>query len=308
MALIKKVDSVWVDGKLVAWDDAKEHVLAHTLHYGLGAFEGIRAYRRADGRTAVFRLTEHIDRLFESCHIITIDIPYSREVVRDACVTVVRDNKLPAAYLRPIVYLGYGAMGLGSLEPPVRTVVAAYEWGAYLGEEGLRKGIRARVSSYRRSTIDSAMSKGKICGQYVTSILAKRDALKAGYDEAIMLDAHGFVAEATGENVFIVKKGVAYTAPTSSPILAGVTRDSILRIARDLGIDVREHVFTRDEMWCADEVFMCGTAAEITPVREIDDRRIGSGEPGPVTRRMQQTFFDVVKGAKARYPEWLTYV
>ncbi|HKA89963.1 MAG TPA: branched-chain amino acid transaminase [Haliangiales bacterium] len=308
MALIKKLDWVWVDGKLVAWDDAKEHVLCHTLHYGLGAFEGIRAYRRADGRTAVFRLAEHIDRLFDTCHIITLDIPYSREAIRDACVTVVRENKLPAAYLRPIVYLGYGAMGLGSFEPPVRTVVACYEWGAYLGEEGLRRGIRARVSSFRRGAIDSTMTKGKICGQYVNSILAKRDALKAGYDEAIMLDAQGYVTEATGENVFIVRKGVVYTAPTSSSILAGITRDSILRIARDLGIDVREHVYTRDEMWCADEVFMCGTAAEITPVREVDDRRIGSGEPGPITRRVQETYFDVVKGAKARYPEWLTYV
>jgi branched-chain amino acid aminotransferase len=308
MALIKKVDWVWVDGRLVAWDDATEHVLAHTLHYGLGAFEGIRAYRRADGRTAVFRLAEHIDRLFDSCHIITIDIPFPREAIRDACLTVVRENKLAAAYLRPLVYLGYGAMGLGSLEPPVRTVVAAYEWGAYLGEEGLRRGIRARVSSFRRGSVDAVMSKGKVCGQYVTSILAKRDAVKAGYDEAIMLDQQGYVAEATGENLFIVKKGVLTTAPTSSAVLAGITRESILHIARDLGIEAREHVFTRDELWCADEVFMCGTAAEITPVREIDDRRIGTGEPGPVTRRVQETFFDTVKGAKARYPEWLTYV
>ena len=308
MALIQKVEWIWVDGKMVPWDDAKEHVLAHTLHYGLGAFEGIRAYKRADGRTAVFRLVEHIDRLFDSCHIITIDIPYSRETIRDACVSVIRENKMPAGYLRPIVYLGYGAMGLGSLEPPVRTIIAAYEWGAYLGEEGLRKGIRARVSAYRRGAVDSSVTKGKICGQYVGSILAKREAYKTGYKEAIMLDAQGYVAEATGENVFIVRKGVLWTAPTSSSILAGITRDSVLRIARDLGIETREHVFTRDEMWCADEVFMCGTAAEMTPVREIDDRRIGSGEPGPITRRLQETFFDVVKGAKARYPEWLTYV
>src|SRR5262249_5718954 len=198
MALIKKLDWVWVDGKLVAWDDAKEHVLCHTLHYGLGAFEGIRAYRRADGRTAVFRLAEHIDRLFDTCHIITLDIPYSREAIRDACVTCGRENKLPAAYLRPIVSLGYGAMGLGSFEPPVRTVVACYEWGAYLGEEGLRRGIRARVSSFRRGAIDSTMTKGKICGQYVYSILAKRDALKAGYDQAIMLAAQGDRAQAAG--------------------------------------------------------------------------------------------------------------
>jgi branched-chain amino acid aminotransferase len=308
MALIKKVDKIWVDGKLVPWDDAREHMLAHTLHYGLGAFEGIRAYKRADGRTAIFRLGEHIDRLWDSCHICTIEIPFTREQVKDACAEVLRVNKLEAAYLRPIVYLGYGAMGLGSLEPPVRTVIAAYEWGAYLGEDGLKKGIRAKVSSYRRGMVDAAMSKGKICGQYVNSILAKREAIKSGYSEAIMLDHHGHVAEATGENVFMVKRGTVYTAPTSSSILAGITRDSSIRIARDLGYTVREETFTRDELWCADEVFMCGTAAEITPVREIDDRRIGTGEPGPVTRRVQEAFFDTVKGAKPRYPEWLTFV
>ncbi len=308
MALIKKVDKIWVDGKMVDWDDASEHVLAHTLHYGLGAFEGIRAYRRADGRTAIFRLSDHIDRLFDSCHICTIDVPFTREVVRDACADVIRVNRMDAGYIRPIVYLGYGAMGLGSLEPPVRTVVAAYEWGAYLGEDGLRRGIRAKVSSFKRGAVDSVMTKGKICGQYVNSILAKREALKAGYDEAIMLDRTGHVAEATGENVFIARKGVIWTAPTSSSILAGVTRDTVIRIAHDLGIEVREQVFTRDEMWTADEVFMTGTAAELTPVREIDDRKVGHGEPGPITRRCQEAFFDVVKGAKVRYPEWLTFV
>ncbi|MSP15694.1 MAG: branched-chain amino acid transaminase [Myxococcales bacterium] len=308
MALIKKVDSIWVDGKLVPWDEAKDHVLAHTLHYGLGAFEGIRAYHRADGRTGVFRLTEHIDRLFDSCHICTIDVPFSRATVTEACKEVLRANHLVAAYLRPIVYLGYGAMGLGSLEPPVRTVIAAYEWGAYLGEEGLRKGIRAKVSSFRRGAVDATMTKGKICGQYTNSILAKREALKGGYDEAIMLDHSGHVAEATGENVFIVKRGTIFTAPTSSSILAGITRDSVIRISRDLGIEVREQTFTCDELWCADEVFMTGTAAELTPVREVDDRRIGSGEPGPITRRVQDTFFEVVKGATPRYPEWVSYL
>jgi branched-chain amino acid aminotransferase len=308
MALLKKVDTIWIDGKLVPWDDANEHVLAHTLHYGLGAFEGIRAYRRADGRTAIFRLAEHIDRLFNTCHICTIDVPFSKDEVKEACAEILRANRLEAAYLRPLVYLGYGAMGLGSLEPPVRTVVAAYEWGAYLGEEGLKRGIRTMVSTYKRSAVDSAMTKGKICGQYVNSILAKREALRHGFDEAIMLDRNGHVAEATGENVFIVRKGALQTAPTSSSILAGITRDTVIRIAADLGIEVIERVFTRDEMWIADEVFMCGTAAELTPVREIDNRRIGSGEPGPITRRVQKVFFDVVKGAETRYPEWLTYV
>jgi branched-chain amino acid aminotransferase len=308
MALLKKVDTIWIDGKLVPWDDANEHVLAHTLHYGLGAFEGIRAYKRADGRTAIFRLAEHVDRLWSSCHICTIDVPFSKDEVKGACAEVLRANRLEAAYLRPLVYLGYGAMGLGSLEPPVRTVVAAYEWGAYLGEEGLKRGIRAMVSTYKRSAVDSAMTKGKICGQYVNSILAKREALRHGFDEAIMLDRTGHVAEATGENVFIVRKGALQTAPTSSSILAGITRDTVMRIAHDLGVEVIERVFTRDEMWIADEVFMCGTAAELTPVREVDNRRIGTGEPGPVTRRVQKVFFEVVKGAETRYPEWLTYV
>jgi branched-chain amino acid aminotransferase len=305
---MNKVDWIWIDGKMTPWDDAREHVLAHTLHYGLGAFEGIRAYQRKDGRTAVFRLNEHIDRLFESCHICTIEVPFTREAVKEACALVIRDNKLKEAYLRPIVYLGYGALGLGSLDAPVRTVVAAYEWGAYLGEEGLRRGIRAKVSSYRRGMIDSIASKGKICGQYTNSILAKREANKAGYSEAIMLDHNGHVAEATGENVFMVKRGAVWTPPTSSSILAGITRDSIIRIARDLGFDVVERTFTRDELWCADEVFMTGTAAEVTPVREIDDRKVGAGEPGPVTKKIQETFFDVVKGGEPRYPDWLTFV
>jgi branched-chain amino acid aminotransferase len=308
MALIKKVEKIWVDGKLVPWDQATDHVLAHTLHYGLGAFEGIRAYRRADGRTAIFRLNEHIDRLYESCHICTIDVPFTKEIIKEACALVLRENKLEAAYLRPIVYLGYGAMGLGSMESPTRTVVAAYEWGAYLGDEGLRRGIRARVSSYRRGAVDALMSKGKICGQYVNSILAKREALKGGYDEAIMLDRNGLVCEATGENVFMIKKGVVSTAPLSSSILAGVTRDTVIKIGRDLGVEVVERTFTRDELWCADEVFMTGTAAEITPVREIDDRKIGAGECGPVTKKIQDVFFDTVKGGKPRYPEWLTFV
>ncbi len=308
MALIKKVEKIWVDGKTIPWDDAHDHVLAHTLHYGLGAFEGIRAYKRADGKTAIFRLQEHIDRLFDSCHICTIDLPFTRAQVIEACKQVLRENKLEAAYLRPLVYLGYGAMGLGSLEPPVRTIVAAYEWGAYLGDEGLKKGVRVKVSAFRRSAVDSFMSKGKICGQYVTSILAKRDAIKQGFDEAIMLDCNGLVAEATGENVFMVRRGVIYTAPLSSPILAGITRDSVLRISRDLGVEVREQTFTRDELWCADEVFMCGTAAEVTPVREIDHRKVGAGECGPITKRVQEAFFDAVKGERARYPEWLAYI
>jgi branched-chain amino acid aminotransferase len=308
MALVKKVDKVWVDGRLVAWDDATEHVLAHTLHYGLGAFEGIRAYERSDGHTSIFRLGDHIDRLFESCHIATLDIPFTRADLAEACRAVVRENGLRSAYVRPLVYLGAGAMGLGSTESPVRVVVLAYDWGAYLGAEGLRRGIRAMVSTFRRAGVDAVMAKGKICGHYVGSVLAKREALAHGFDEAIMLDAQGHVAEATGENVFVVRRDVLMTPPAGCAVLAGITRDTILRLAADLGIETREAALTRDQLWCADELFLCGTAAEVTPVRELDGRRIGAGEPGRITRRVQEAYFDAVKGARPRHPEWLTAV
>ncbi|HUS63566.1 MAG TPA: branched-chain amino acid transaminase [Kofleriaceae bacterium] len=308
MAMLKKVEKIWVDGELVAWDDAKEHVLAHSLHYGVGAFEGIRAYKKADGKTAIFRLREHIDRLLDSCHIATLEVPYSREKLMAACAEVVRVNKLEAAYLRPLVYLGYGALGLGSLEAPVRTVVATYEWGAYLGDEGLRKGIRCKVSAFRRGNIDGFFSKGKISGQYVTSVLAKRDANKNGYDEAILLDHSGLVCEGSGENIFLVKNGVIKTPPTSASILAGITRDTVITLAKESGLELREQSFTVDEMWTADEIFFTGTAAEVTPVREIDGRRIGAGEPGPVTRKLQDRFFAVVLGKDATHADWLTPV
>jgi branched-chain amino acid aminotransferase len=308
MPTVTKLDKIWVDGKIVPWDGATEHMLAHTLHYGVGAFEGIRAYQRKDGRTAVFRLREHIDRLFDSCHIATIEVPLPRQKVMDGCVEVIKANKMSSAYLRPLVYLGYGALGLGALDAPVRTVVAALAWGAYLGAEGLRRGIKCKVSGFRRAGVDAVMSKGKICGQYVTSVLAKRDALKSGCDEAIMLDANGLVTEGTGENIFIVKKGVLRTPPTSSAILDGITRETVLTLARELGYDVREQSFTRDELWTADEVFLTGTAAEITPVREIDLRKIGAGEPGPVTKKIQERFFQAVRESNDVHPEWLTYV
>ena len=308
MAMLKKVEKIWVDGELVPWDDATEHVLAHSLHYGVGAFEGIRAYKKADGKTAIFRLREHIERLLDSCHIATLDVPFSRDRIMAACTEVVRVNKLEAAYLRPLVYLGYGALGLGSLEAPVRVVVATYEWGAYLGDEGLRKGIRCKVSAFRRGNIDGFFSKGKICGQYVTSVLAKRDANKAGYDEAILLDHSGLVCEGSGENIFLVKNGVIKTPPTSASILAGITRDTLITLAKEAGIELREQSFTVDEMWTADEIFFTGTAAEVTPVREIDGRRIGAGEPGPVTRKLQDRFFATVLGKDTTHADWLTPV
>jgi branched-chain amino acid aminotransferase len=305
---LKKVEKIWVDGEMVGWDDAVEHVLAHSLHYGVGAFEGIRAYKRADGRTAVFRLREHIERLMDSCHIATIDIPYSRDQLVEACLAVVRVNKLDVCYLRPLVYLGYGGLGLGSIDAPVRTVIAGYEWGAYLGEEGLRRGITCKVSGFRRSQVDGMMTKGKLTGQYVISVLAKRDANRTGVDEAILLDQNGLVCEGSGENIFIVKGGVIRTPPTTAAILAGITRDTAITLARDLGYEVREVSFTVDELWTADEVFFTGTAAEVTPVREIDGRRIGGGEPGPVTRRLQDRFFAAVGGKDPAHVDWLTPV
>jgi branched-chain amino acid aminotransferase len=305
---MKKAEAIWLDGALVPWDQASEHLLAHTMHYGVGAFEGIRAYQRADGRTHVFRLREHVERLLDSCVICTMECPYTREQLMSACADVVRANKMPACYLRPLVYLGYGALGLGSLEPPVRTMVACYEWGAYLGDDGLKRGIRVMVSGFTRANSSSVMNKGKICGQYVTSVLAKRMAIKSGFEEALMLDPQGYVAEGTGENIFIVKHGVVRTPPTSAAILAGITRDTTITLLREQGVEVREEAIARDELYTADEVFLTGTAAEITPVREIDHRRIGRGEGGPVTRRLQEAFFSVVKGSDSKHDSWLPFV
>lgn len=305
---IKKVESIWLDGALVPWDSASDHLLAHTMHYGVGVFEGIRAYHRADGRTAVFRLREHIDRLLDSCAICTMDSPFTRDQLMQACVDVVRASKLAACYLRPLIYLGYGAMGLGSMESPVRTMVACYEWGAYLGDEGLKRGIRCMISSIARPSASSGMNKGKICGQYVGSVLAKRMAAKSGFDEALMLDPQGYVAEGTGENIFVVKNGVVRTPPTSAAILAGITRDTAITLLAEQGIEVRQEPIARDELYIADEVFLTGTAAEITPVREIDHHKIGRGEAGAVTRGVQERFFSVVKGADSKHDHWLTHV
>ena len=305
---IKKVESIWVDGKLVPWDDANDHMLAHTLHYGVGAFEGIRAYQRADGRTAIFRLREHIDRLYDSSTIVTLEPTFTRDQVMAACAEVVRANKLPSCYLRPLIYLGSGALGLGSFEPPTRTMIAAFEWGAYLGEDGAKKGIRCMVSGFTRANSNAVMNKAKVCGQYVTSVLAKRMALKSGFDEAIMLDPQGFVAEGTGENIFIVKNGIVRTPPTAAAILAGITRDTAICLLKERGLEIREEAMSRDELYTADEVFLTGTAAEITPVREIDHRKIGRGEAGAITRRVQESFFSVVKGKDTKHDHWLTYL
>jgi branched-chain amino acid aminotransferase len=305
---IKKLDTIWIDGQLVPWDNATDHLLAHTMHYGVGAFEGIRAYQRGDGRTAIFRLREHIERLLDSAAICTMDVPYTRDQLMQASIDVVKSNKMTSCYLRPLVYLGYGALGLGSFEPPVRTMVACYEWGAYLGDDGLKKGIKCMISGFTRANGNAVMNKGKICGQYVTSVLAKRMAIKSGFEEALMLDPQGYVAEGTGENIFVIKKDVVRTPPTSSSILSGITRDTAIQLLREQGVDVREEQIARDELYVADEVFLTGTAAEITPVRDIDHRKVGRGEAGPVTRRLQEAFFSIVKGNDTKHDHWLSYL
>ena len=305
--MIKKVETIWLDGKLVDWDKAQVHVLTHTLHYGLGVFEGIRCYRCQDGQSAVFKLQEHVDRLFDSAHISQITIPFSREEIFQAIIETLKANKLQEGYIRPIVFIGDGEMGLYVKDYPVRVAIACWPWGAYLGEEGLRKGIRAKIASFTRHHVNVGMTKAKICGNYVNSILAKKEVTAMGYDEAILLDTEGYICEASGENIFIVKKGTIKTPPPTS-ILQGITRDSVIRLARDAQMNVVEQRFTRDELYIADEAFFTGTAAEITPVREVDDRTIGKGERGPVTERIQSTFFDVVQGKNERYKDWLAYL
>jgi len=307
--MVDKVDKIWLDGKLVPWDQANVHILTHTLHYGLGAFEGIRCYELHDGRSAVFRLREHIERLFASAHIVTIPITeWTVDDVIDACLETVRMNRLTECYLRPLVFMGDGTMGLAARNNRTRLAIAAWKWGAYLGDEALEKGIRAKVSSFARPGVNMLMAKGKIVGHYVSSILAKREALKAGYEEAIMLDGQGYVSEASGENVFVVRGGKVVTPPFGSAILGGITRDTVITLMRELGLDVTERLVARDELYMADEVFMVGTAAEVTPVREVDDRAVGAGARGPITARVQERYFQVVRGKEVPHPEWLTAV
>jgi len=300
-------DKIWLDGDLVDWDAARVHVLTHTLHYGLGVFEGIRSYRTADGRSAVFRLTEHVRRLFESAHINLLEIPFSREAVCDAILQTLRANRLDAGYIRPLVFVGDGVMGLNPADNPIRLAVIAYAWGKYLGEEGMERGIRAKVSSYQRHHVNAKMTKGKTCGDYVNSILAKREALLDGYDEAIMLDTQGLVAEASGENLFVVRDGEIFTPPLAN-VLDGITRATVMQLAVEQGIPVVERSITRDELYVADEIFLTGTAAEVTPIREVDRRSVGSGTRGPVTKALQEAFFDVVAGRDAKRADWLTYL
>lgn len=301
-----QTEKIWMDGQLVPWEDAKVHVLTHALHYGSGVFEGIRAYETAAG-PAVFRLKEHVDRLFDSAKLLFMDIPFTRAEIAEAIKETIRANNLKSCYIRPVVYRGLGEMGLNPLKCPVNVFVAVWPWGAYLGEEGLAKGIRAKVSSWARNDITSFPAKGKINGGYVNSILAKLDALKSGYDEAIFLDTDGYVAEGSGENLFWAKDGVIYTTPLPT-VLRGITRASVIELARDLGYQVIEAKAARDELYLADEVWFCGTAAEITPVREIDGHTIGSGVRGPIVKALQDRFFAVVHGEVPEYEKWLARV
>ena len=304
--MIPKTEKIWMDGKFVDWDDAKVHVLTHTLHYGLGIFEGIRCYETGKG-SAIFRLDEHVERLFNSAHIFLMEIPYSKKEIKDAIVETVKVNKIKSCYIRPLVYIGYGAMGLYPKENPVSVSIAAWSWGTYLGDEGLEKGIRIRTSSFIRNHVNANMTRGKVCGYYVNSQLAKKEAISTGYDEALLLDTEGYVAEGSGENIFIVRNGVLKTTPLTS-ILEGITRSSILQIAEDEGVRIKEERFTRDELYIADEAFFTGTAAEVTPIREVDGRTIGVGRPGEITKKVQSIFFDIVKGKNNKYKSWLTRV
>jgi branched-chain amino acid aminotransferase len=304
---VNTADQIWLNGEFVAWEDAKVHVLTHAMHYGTGVFEGIRAYETERG-TAIFRHREHLERLEASAKLYYMDLPYSREQIREATHELIARNGFASCYVRPLVWRGYGPMGLNPLDNPVEAMVAVWEWGAYLGEEGKRNGVRGRVSSYRRISSDSLIPHAKACGQYLNSVLAKIESLKAGYEEAILLDDKGYVCEGSGENLFVVKDGVISTPPQAAAILDGINRKSCIQIARDRGYEVVERNLVRAELALADEVFLTGTAAELTPLREIDDHTIGDGVPGPVTRDIQAAFDDALHGRSPQYADWLDLV
>ena len=304
--MVNESKKIWMDGKFVNWADANVHILTHTLHYGTGAFEGIRCYKTKKG-SAVFRLKEHVDRLFDSCHILNIKPPFLPGKIEKAIIDTIKINKLKECYIRPLIYIGYGAMGLLPKDNPVRIAIAVWPWGAYLGEDGIKNGIRIKVSSFTRLHVNVTMTKSKTCGDYVNSTLAKSEAVACGYDEALILDTNGYVSEGTGQNIFIVRDGVLMTPPLPS-VLEGITRKSIMEMAGKVKIKVCETNFTRDEVYIADEVFFTGTAAEVTPVREVDGRTIGTGKPGPVTKKLQNLFFRIVKGEAKAYKSWLTYI
>ncbi len=297
---------IWLDGELVPWREARVHVLTHTLHYGMGVFEGVRAYETAQ-RPAIFRLDAHTRRLYDSARIMRMTIPYEPETLNEAQKQVVRDNGLKSAYVRPMCFLGSEGMGLRADNLQVHCMIAAWHWGAYLGDEGFERGIRVRTSSYTRHHVNISMCKAKANGHYINSMLALQEATTDGYDEAMLLDVDGYVAEGTGENIFIVHDNVIYT-PELTSALNGITRDTICHFAAELGLPLREKRITRDEVYIADEAFFTGTAAEVTPIREVDNRAIGAGRRGPITEQLQQMYFDQVQGRREQYPDWLTPV
>ncbi|WP_265919326.1 branched-chain amino acid transaminase [Cupriavidus nantongensis] len=306
MSMADRDGKIWMDGKLIEWRDARIHVLTHTLHYGMGVFEGVRAYKTPAG-TAIFRLKEHTRRLFNSAKIFQMAMPFDEATLEAATREVVRANNLESCYIRPIVWIGSEKLGVSAKGNTIHVAIAAWPWGAYLGEEGMERGIRVKTSSFTRHHVNVSLVRAKASGYYINSILANQEATGLGYDEALLLDTDGYVSEGSGENVFIVRNGVIYT-PDLASCLDGITRDATLTIARDLGIEVREKRITRDEMYCADEAFFTGTAAEVTPIRELDDRIIGEGRRGPVTKQIQDAFFAAVGGTDEKYKKWLTLV
>ena len=306
MSMADRDGKIWKDGHMVDWRDATLHMLTHSLHYGMAVFEGVRAYNTANG-TAIFRLKEHTQRLFNSAKIFQMKVPFDMDTIMNAQLDVVRANKLESCYLRPLVWIGSEKMGVSARGNTIHVGIAAWPWGAYLGEEGLAKGIRVKTSSFTRHHVNVSMVRAKASGYYINSILANQEVTADGYDEALLLDTEGYVSEGAGENIFIVKSGKIYT-PDLASCLDGITRDSVVTIARDLGIEVIEKRITRDEVYCADEAFLTGTAAEVTPIRELDGRAIGEGSRGPITEKIQSMFFDIVGGKATKYNHWLTRV
>ena len=306
-AISDRDGTIWMDGQLIDWRDAKVHVLTHTLHYGCGAFEGVRAYQTDKG-TAIFRLQEHTQRLFNSAKILRMQIPFSQEQLNEAHKQVLRENKLNSAYIRPLVWIGSEKLGVSPKGNTVHAMIAAWTWGAYLGEDGLNKGIRIKTSSYARHHVNITMTQAKTVSNYTNSILANMEATDDGYDEALLLDSSGFVSEGAGENLFLVKDGVVYTPDLSAGALNGITRNTVLHICKDLGLEVVQKRITRDECYIADEMFFTGTAAEVTPIRELDRIPIGQGARGPITEKIQRAFFDIVNGRNPQYAHWLTLV
>jgi branched-chain amino acid aminotransferase len=306
MSMADRDGWIWYDGKMVPWREATTHVLTHTLHYGMGVFEGVRCYKTADG-PAIFRLRDHTNRLFRSAHIFGMNIPYTREVLDEAQLACVRDNKLESCYLRPLAFYGSQAMGVAAKSNPVRVCIAAWPWGSYLGAEGMEKGIRVKTSSFTRHHVNITMTGAKAVANYANSILANQEATHDGYEEALLLDPQGYVSEGSGENIFLVINGELHTPDLSSGALNGITRNTIFAFAKELGIPVHERRITRDEVYCADEAFFTGTAAEVTPIRELDNRTIGEGGRGPVTTKLQAMYFDAVNGRLKSRQSWLTH-